>query len=309
VIGSPVAGRQRVELESLIGLFINMLALRVSLEDNPTIIDLLHRVKQLTLEGYAHQDLPFEQVVEAIQPLRTLSHSPVFQTMFAFQNTLHGELELPDLKLITQEVPRTKTQFDLTLWLAEKGDTVTGNLEYASDLFDRSTIERWVEHFKTILANMVRHAERPVNELAFLGEQERAQVVSGFNATDITYGTEQLVYVLFERQAAQAPDRVALVAGNQQLTYGELNRRANQLARHLRAHGALCGAWSGHGGRPAGHSEGRRRLCAVGPVVSSRSNRVHADRCGAVRNRHARRTCQRVAGHAGAGHRARYPME
>jgi hypothetical protein len=160
VIGTSVANRQRTEVEGLIGFFVNNLALRIRLDDEPSVVELLERVKQRMLLAYAHQEVPFEQVVEALQPARSLSHSAVFQVMFVFQNTLHDELRLPGLTLAMQtEVFNETAKFDLSLFLQEIEGDIFGTVSYAADLFDRGTIERWTGYFRNVLGGMVQEAQ------------------------------------------------------------------------------------------------------------------------------------------------------
>ena len=239
VIGAPVANRQRAEVEGLIGFFVNTLALRTNLSANPSVSALLEQVKGMTLAAYTHQDVPFEQVVKAVMPLRSMSHAPVFQTMFALQNTPQGEFHLPELTFTPQEIPHNTAQFDLTLSLEETEGAIVGGLEYASDLFDRETIKRWIGHFKAILTGMVQDAEQKIGELELLDANERRQVLEEFNATQVAYPQDKLIHQLFEVQAEKNPDAVAVVYEDQQLSYGELNRRANQLARYLRKQGVV----------------------------------------------------------------------
>ncbi|WP_035060897.1 non-ribosomal peptide synthetase, partial [Andreprevotia chitinilytica] len=250
VIGTPVANRPRSELEGLMGFFVNTLALRVRLDGNPSVQTVLAQTKASTLAAYGHQDLPFEQVVDALQPPRSLSHSPLFQTLFALNNTPHGKaLGLPGLTLQAIDPPRNTTQFDLSLTLHEDGATLSGQLQYATDLFDAQTIERLAGHFETLLAGMVANDQQSVGQLPLLSAVERQQVLHDFNATPASahFQTDALIHQLFEAQAAQQPDAIALTCEDQTLSYGALNARANQLAHHLIALGvrpddrvALC---------------------------------------------------------------------
>jgi amino acid adenylation domain-containing protein len=237
VVGTPVANRQRLEIEGLIGFFVNTLALRVQLEGELTIAEVLERVKTLTLEGYAHQDVPFEQVVEALQPPRTLGHSPVFQVVLTLQNMPHGELKLPGLALQGQGTPSNTEKFDLTLTLQEGEAELQGSLSYASDLFERVTIERWVQQYRAVLMAMVQDDRQPLGAVSLLDESARHQVLEEFNATAVPYPQDKLVHELFEEQAGRVPDAVAVVYEGQQLTYAELNAKANQLAHYLLSQG------------------------------------------------------------------------
>ncbi|SFU42710.1 non-ribosomal peptide synthetase [Xenorhabdus koppenhoeferi] len=248
VIGTPVANRQQPELASLIGLFVNTLALRVQLHNNPTVSELLAQVKEQAINAYAHQDLPFEQLVETLQPSRSLSHSPIFQVMLATNNTPgQRHFELPGLVLDERPLIRDSSYFDLTLSLDETEEGLVGDLEYASDLFDHATIERMAGHLYTLLAAMVENDTQRVAELPLMEPQQRKQLLVDFNNTELVYAQDKLIHQLFEQQAESRPDAIALVYQDTQLTYSELNQHANQLAHSLIASGiqpddriALC---------------------------------------------------------------------
>ncbi|HET8773600.1 MAG TPA: amino acid adenylation domain-containing protein, partial [Thermoanaerobaculia bacterium] len=237
VIGTPVANRPRRELESLIGFFVNTLALRLRLEDRPSVAALLAQAKETTLAAFAHADLPFEQVVEAVQPQRSLSHSPLFQSVFAFNNTnTSGEnvLTLPGLTLAPVKSSDETTHFDLSLSMAEGNGELAGALEYAGDLFDRTTVERWTGSFVQLLRAMVAaDASSAADALPILTAAERRYLIEDLNATDAAHGAGTFIHERFERQAAAQPDAVAAVFEDQRLTYGELNARANRLAHAL----------------------------------------------------------------------------
>ncbi|MBI6744818.1 amino acid adenylation domain-containing protein [Pseudomonas syringae] len=234
VIGTPVANRPRSELESLIGFFVNTLALRIRPEGGLSVAALLEQVKAVMLAAHAHQDLPFEQVVEALQPPRSLGHSPIFQVMLALNNTPDGgELSLPELSLEPLQAPHTTAQFDLSLALVEADGGLIGSLEYASDLFERATIERMAGHLQVLLEGMVADDQQAVAELPLLSCEQRRQVLESFNDTAAAYPADKLIHQLFEEQAAQQPDALAVVDDAGSLTYGELNARANRLAHYL----------------------------------------------------------------------------
>ncbi|WP_141554390.1 non-ribosomal peptide synthetase, partial [Xenorhabdus kozodoii] len=238
VIGTPVANRQHSELEPLLGFFANTLALRVKLEDNPTVGALLAQVKAHALAAYVHQDLPFEQLVEALQPPRNLSHSPIFQVMLALDNTpIQHPLTLPGLVLDELPLTRKSTHFDLSLSINDTDNGLVGELEYASDLFDRASIERLASYLQTLLGAMVADDPLQVQDLPLLQPQQRHQLLVDFNKTTLAYPQETLIHQLFEQQAERTPDATALVFGDSQLSYHELNRQANQLAHHLVASG------------------------------------------------------------------------
>ncbi|MEQ4341680.1 amino acid adenylation domain-containing protein, partial [Pseudomonas syringae] len=234
VIGTPVANRPRSELESLIGFFVNTLALRTRPEGGLSVAALLEQVKAVMLAAHAHQDLPFEQVVEALQPPRSLGHSPIFQVMLALNNTPGGgELSLPELSLEPLQAPHTTAQFDLSLALVEADGGLVGSLEYASDLFERATIERMAGHLQVLLEGMVADDQQAVGELPLLSCEQRRQVLESFNDTAAAYPADKLLHQLFEEQVAQQPDALAVVDETGSLTYGELNARANRLAHYL----------------------------------------------------------------------------
>jgi amino acid adenylation domain-containing protein len=238
VIGSPVANRQRSEIEALIGCFVNTLALRVRLDDEPDVAQLLARVKADTLEAYSHQDLPFEQVVEAINPPRGMSHNAIFQVMLAMNTTpAGGEVELPGLALSAIVQEHHTSQFDLSLSLVESDSTIAGRLEYASDLFNAPTIRRLAGGFEAILHGMVADSAQPVSRLGLLDATERERLLLHFNATASAFALDQCIHHLFEAQVGIDPQAIALIGDDQSLTYAELNRRANQLAHYLRGHG------------------------------------------------------------------------
>ncbi|QSX79619.1 non-ribosomal peptide synthetase [Agrilutibacter solisilvae] len=234
VIGSPVANRQRAEIEPLIGFFVNTLALRVDLADDPTVGGLLAQVRETTLGAYAHQDLPFEQVVEALQPERSLSHSPLFQVMLTLNHlTAAGESSLPDLSLSPIENAKHSAQFDLSLSMTETPDGLVGGLVFATDLFDRSTVERMAGHWMTLLAAMVADDSQQLSRLPLLCAAQREQVLHGFNATQTEFERDSTLHALFERQVERTPDAIALECDGQRVPYGELNTRANQVAHRL----------------------------------------------------------------------------
>ncbi|EXJ03500.1 peptide synthetase [Burkholderia pseudomallei MSHR6137] len=248
VIGSPVAGRNRTEVEALIGFFVNTLALRLDLSSEPTVGELLKRTKAQVLSAQAHQDLPFDQVVERVKPPRSTAHPPLFQVMFVWQNMPAGELTIPGLTIRAVETPLQTAQFELTLSLQEAGDDIVGHLNYASALFDESTVRRYVTYWCRLLEGMTAGAaDQTIVGLPLLDEAERKQVVYAWNATERDYPIEQCIHQLFEAQVDRKPEAIALTFEGQRLSYAELNARANRLAHYLQARGvgpdrlvALC---------------------------------------------------------------------
>ncbi|WP_232442605.1 condensation domain-containing protein, partial [Burkholderia ubonensis] len=191
VIGAPSANRGQQEIEPLIGFFVNTLALRVTLEDNPSVTELLARVKAMVLQAQAHQDLPFEQVVEIVQPPRQLDHTPIFQVMFAWQNNGRSDMALPELDISSLDAPYDVIKFDLDLNLTEADDRIVGGLGYATALFERSTIERQVQYLKRLLAAMATEAEQPVAKIDLLDPAERTLLLKTWNDTRASYPAEQ----------------------------------------------------------------------------------------------------------------------
>ena len=242
VVGTPVANRRRSELEGLIGFFVNTLALRTRLDPQATVAELLGQVRERTLAGFGHQDVPFEQVVEAVQPQRSMSHSPLFQVMLALQNNAEEALQLPGLTLGQEEFGHDTTHFDLTLSLGEAEGKLQGALEYSTALFERETVERWLGHLKVLLSAMVADEACTLAQLPLLTEPERERVIREFNATEAAYPKEALIHELFEQQVERTPQAVAVRYEDEQLTYAQLNATANQLAHRLRAMRDAVGA-------------------------------------------------------------------
>nr|WP_231873860.1 non-ribosomal peptide synthetase [Luteibacter rhizovicinus] len=239
-VGTPIANRNRSEIEDLIGLFVNTLVLRTQVDLGRGFTDLLKQVRTNTLDAYTHQDVQFEQLVGAVQPERHTSYSPLFQVMLVLQNAPMN-LALPGLQLELVPHECVSAKFDLTLTLTEDKQGLHGTFEYNTDLFDASTIKRMAGHFTQLLQSIVDQPERAVGELTMLGDAEHQQLVHGFNDTATTYPNvtpdTQTLHQLFEVQVARDPARIAVVYEGASLTYAELNARANQLARHLRSLG------------------------------------------------------------------------
>ncbi|WP_228050002.1 non-ribosomal peptide synthetase [Tychonema sp. LEGE 06208] len=238
VVGTPVAGRNRREIEGLIGFFVNTLVLRTDLGDHPSFEELLARVREVALQAYAHQDLPFEQLVEALQPTRDLSYTPLFQVMFVLDDALVNSVELPELSVSSYSVEFGTSKFDLTLSIENTASGLIGAWEYNTDLFDGSTIARMAGHFQTLLEVIAANPKQKISELPLLTEIEQQQLLIEWNNTHTNYPESACIHQLFEVQAEQTPDAVALVFGEQQLTYQQLNCRANQLAHYLQTLGA-----------------------------------------------------------------------
>jgi amino acid adenylation domain-containing protein/non-ribosomal peptide synthase protein (TIGR01720 family) len=237
VVGSPIANRNRSELENLIGFFVNTLILRTNLAGNPSFQELLKRVREMSLGAYAHQDLPFEQLVETLQPERDLSQQPLFQVMFVLQNTSLEKLELPGLTLSPVLIESGTSKFDLSLILEESLDGLTGILEYNTDLFDPNTITRMMAHFQNLLKHIVINPAQKLLDIPMLVEGEE-ELLRSWNDTQTSYpDPNRWIHQLFEAQVEQTPQAIALVYEDKSLSYHQLNQRANQLAHYLQAHG------------------------------------------------------------------------
>ncbi|HEX2092176.1 MAG TPA: amino acid adenylation domain-containing protein, partial [Longimicrobiaceae bacterium] len=236
VVGTPTANRGRREIEGLIGFFVNTLALRLELSGGPSVGELLERVRERALSAQQNQDIPFEQVVEVVQPVRSLAHSPLFQVMFAWQNAPRSRLKLPGLTLagVGRGAEQASAKYDLSLSLGESEGRIAGGLTYATSLFERTAAERHLEYLRRVLEGMAAGPERRIAELEMLPETERRQVVEAWNATAFAYPRDAYTHEMFEARVERTPDAVALVCESRSLTYAELNARANQLAHHLR---------------------------------------------------------------------------
>ena len=247
VVGTPIANRNRAEIEGLIGFFVNTLVLRTSFKDNPTFKALLARVRELALEAYAHQDLPFEKLVEELKPERNLSHSPLVQVMFVLQNAPSTAMKLEGLSVSPVQIGAETAKFDLTLSMSETVEGLRGSLWYNTALFDDATIARMSGHLETLLEGIVRNPDRRISQLPMLTPAEEHQLLTEWNDTRREYPKDKCIHQLFEEQVERSPDAVAVRFEDQQLTYRELNARANQLARYLITQGvgpevlvALC---------------------------------------------------------------------
>ncbi|HEY2360413.1 MAG TPA: amino acid adenylation domain-containing protein [Candidatus Angelobacter sp.] len=235
VIGTPAANRNRVEIEGLIGFFVNTLALRLGVSGTATVGELLGRVKGQVLAAQEHEDIPFEQVVEIVHPSRSLAHNPVFQVGFTWQNVPKGTIDLPGLQVSPfTTVPHDVSKFDLQLSLQEEGNQIVGGVEYATALYERSTIERYLGYFRKLLGAMVADDTQAVGRLPLLEASERHRVLYEWNETRTEFPSDKCVHELFEEQVTRTPAAVAVVFEEEELNYAELNARANQLAHYLR---------------------------------------------------------------------------
>jgi amino acid adenylation domain-containing protein len=238
VLGSPVAGRGRASLEKVIGLFVNMLALRTKLDGNPTFYELLHRTQATVLEALAHQEMPFEKLVEELQPERSASYSPLIQVMFALQDELSDNLKLPGLAITQFPLDPGTAKFDLTFTIVKSGAEFCCCAEYNSDLFEAATVRRMLGHYEKVLESIASDPDQFLADIPLLTIEERQQMLVDWNKTAADYPREKCVHELFAEQVAARPKAVAVQFGGESLTYEELDWRANQLAHHLKFLGA-----------------------------------------------------------------------
>jgi amino acid adenylation domain-containing protein len=237
VVGSPIANRRRCELEPLVGFFVNTLVLRADLSGNPTFKELLAHVRNVCLAAYEHQDLPFEKLVQEVKPDRDQSRNPLFQVMFVLQNATRAVAPLDDLRIEPIETENRRSLFDLSLFLRERNGRYIGCFEYNTDLFDALTIEQMGEHIQKLLEGIVANPDQPISMIPLFNAVERRQLLVEWNDTTADYPTEKCIHQLFEEQVERTSDRIAISFNHQELTYAELNARANQLAEYLQGLG------------------------------------------------------------------------
>ncbi|HEU4557554.1 MAG TPA: amino acid adenylation domain-containing protein, partial [Longimicrobium sp.] len=236
VVGSPIAGRTRAEVEGLIGFFVNTMVLRTDLSGDPSFREVLRQVREATLGAYEHQEVPFERLVAELQPERSMSHSPLFQVMFTLQNAGAGGGALAGLEVSGVGGATEIAKFDLSLTLSATPQGLRGGLNYNTDLFERGTIDRMLGHLARVLERVAADASVRLSRMELLGEAERAEVVDACNATERAYPAVP-VHAVFAEQARRTPDAPALLHGGREMTYAALDRRAEVLARRLRALG------------------------------------------------------------------------
>ncbi|MDZ8079245.1 MAG: amino acid adenylation domain-containing protein [Nostoc sp. DcaGUA01] len=234
LVGSPIASRNRAEIQSLIGFFVNVLVMRTDLSGDLSFEDLLARVKSTALEAYTHQDLPFEKLVEELKPSRDLSYNPLFQVMFVLQNVPKPNLSLSDVSITYEEGYNGTSKFDLTVFMEDSEEGLIATCEYNTNLFNADTISRMLGHFQTLLESIVSDSKQHLKDLQLLTQLEIRQLLVEWNNTKTDYPQNKCIHQLFEAQVEKTPNAIAVVFENQQLTYRELNNRANQLAHYLK---------------------------------------------------------------------------
>lgn len=237
LVGVPITGRNQSELENLIGCFVNLLVLRTDFSGRPTFLDIIRRVKEVTFQAYSHQDIPFERLVEELRPQRAMDHMPFFQIAFDLQETPSPSLSLPGLMVTLMPVEQKVARLDLRLFLEQQETGMQGFLEYNTDLFTASSIERMIKHFRRLLEAIITNPDQPVTSLSLLSQDERQQLLTEWSGTSMQSPWHACAHTLFEAQAARTPDAIAVVFKQEQLTYRQLNQRANQLASMLHERG------------------------------------------------------------------------
>ncbi len=237
VVGSPIAGRTQTETEKLIGFFVNALALHSNLSDNPTFAELLKRVREMVLGAYAHQELPFEQMIDELHFERNSTQTPLISAMFVLQHAQGQNFRLPDLSVEPVALNTGTAKFDLTLFVEETASGLKAGIEYSMDLYEKATIQRMLGHLQALLEGIVANPTARISELPLMTEAERRQVLVEWNATQTHYSREKTIGELFEEQVAKSPSAIAVVCGKEALTYHQLDERANRLAQYLRKQG------------------------------------------------------------------------
>ncbi len=237
IVGTPVANRNYHQIEKLIGFFVNSLVLRTSLQDDPHVIELLSRVRETASKAFSNQEAPFDKVVDELNIERDISHNPIFQVMFAFQNTPDLPNKIGAANLELEILDNGTSVFDITLNLHDSAEGIYGYIEYCTDLFEAQTIERMAEHYQILLQSIIRNPGSRVSELQLMTQGERHQILNTWNDTHVNSPPVHYIHQLIEEQASLIPDAKAVCHEDKQLTYAELNEQANQLARYLRTLG------------------------------------------------------------------------
>ena len=245
LVGTPIANRNRADIERLIGFFVNTLVLRAKVGRGDSFAALLRQQREAALGAYANQDLPFEKLVEEVQPERSLSHTPLFQVLLVLQNAPVEQIALPGLTVRIMERQAETSKFDLTMIVTEKAGGLSCCVEYSTDLFDAVSMERLAGHFRRLAAAAAENAEMRVIEMGMLGEEERSQLLYGFNRTEREYARAASLDKLFRQQAERVADKVAVVEGERQVSYGELERASGRVASYLVRNGVGAEAFVG----------------------------------------------------------------
>ena len=237
VIGTPVANRNNKDIETLIGLFVNTIALRNDLSGNPTFIELLNKIKLSTIKDFEHQDVPFEKIVEALKIERSTSFSPLFQVMFILQSNLQSNVDIPGLYIDFEEIRNKTSKFDLTMEIVKRDSKLIVNLEYNIDLFSKNFIESMILNFNQLIISIIENPYQKINELDILNVREKQNLLNLFNNTDSNYPKDKCIHHLFSEQAKKTPDNIAILFEDKKITYQELDQQSTQLALYLQSVG------------------------------------------------------------------------
>ncbi len=298
IVGTPIANRPNVELEELIGFFVNSLVMRVDLSGAPSFRDLVSHVRQTALDAYQHQDLPFEKLVEDLNPERHMSRHPLFQVMFALQNAPRKALTLSGIEVSRKLLPSSSTRFDLEMHLYAEGDGWGGFFVYSLDLFEEATIEGMVRQYITLLEGMLAQPECPVSLVSMMPDRERERILVQWNATRVDYPRDRCIHEVFEEQFERTPEAVAVLFGDETLTYRELNIRCESAGAQFAspwcwprcARGSLYRAIAGNDRRASRNFKGRRCLCPNRPHASARPSHFYHGGCWRAKANHGKGT-------------------
>ena len=236
-VGSPIANRTHSDIEDLIGFFVNTLVIRGDLSGNPGFRELLHRVRRTALEAYSNQELPFEKLVEALQPDRDLGRTPLFQVLFVLQNAPRTAFQLSGIDITPVDVHNGTSKFDISMFVVKKPEGLICTVEYSTEIFDPSTIQRLLGHYRALLESIVKDADERIGELQMLPPDEQHLLLSQWNDTSRSFARDRCIHELFERQVERSPENTAVIFEGTSVTYREFNQRSNQLAHKLRALG------------------------------------------------------------------------
>ena len=297
VVGSPAANRQAAELEHLVGFFANMLPLRTRFDGDPTFAELVVRVRQTSLDAYAHQDMPFEKLVDELRPRRSLQHSPIFQVAFSLQHWATPSLS--GLTVVPFAIPRDRSKFDLTLALLDTPSRMTATYKYRTDLFSAQTIGRMATHFEALLERILRDPHQRLSAFPLVTAAEQNAIVNGFNPEPAEFSNDRCVHQSFEDQVRKNPDATAVTVGSNRLSYDMLNRRANRLAHFLVTAGCRPGDVVG-----VGLERGAEFVIALIAVLKAGAAYLACRPCAALRTASVDAG---EGGHALVCHRAPFP--
>ncbi len=241
-VGTPISGRNRSELENVIGLFVNTVVIRTRVSKHQSISEFLQQVRESMIEAHSHSDVPFEKIVDVVQPERDSSHTPLFQVMFTLQDFQINQFHLPEITIEPYPLQHNTAKFDLTMFLSRENDIIYGAIEYNTDLFKEETIQRWIQQYQRLLQSIVENPQCPIRDISLLTEQERKTIVQDWNDTQRSFPRNESISSLFEKQVQNTPNATAVVENGIEISYSELNHRANRIAAGLAQRGVRTGA-------------------------------------------------------------------